>query len=105
MNPSPARRALGPGAARALGPQPRPHSRQQPPWARPAAVPAPPARPDPPQPAQRPAEQAAEAIAALRHVRTPPPPPPRTAARSAAAVTAGRPIPHTACLTVRRLAG
>ncbi|MFG2910871.1 hypothetical protein ACGF13_38225 [Kitasatospora sp. NPDC048286] len=69
-NPSPARRALGPGAARALGPQ-RPHGRQQPPWAAPAAVPDPPARPDPPQPAQRPAEQAADAIAALRHVRVP----------------------------------
>ncbi|WP_043478357.1 hypothetical protein [Kitasatospora sp. MBT66] len=88
-NPSSARRALGPGASRALGPQ-RPRSRQQPPWAGPAAVPDPPARPSAPQAAQRPAEQAVDAIAALRHVRapaavlpqylaaarTPPPPPP-----------------------------
>ncbi|MFB7678320.1 hypothetical protein ACFC26_43695 [Kitasatospora purpeofusca] len=66
-NPSSARRALGPGAARVLGPQ----SRQQPPWAGPAAVPDPPARPDVPQVAQRPAEQAVDAIAALRHVRAP----------------------------------
>ncbi|MFB7668351.1 hypothetical protein ACFC1R_31270 [Kitasatospora sp. NPDC056138] len=69
-NPSSTRRALGPGAARALGPQ-RPPGHPQPPWAGPAAVPDPPARPDAPQPAPRPAEQAVDAIAALRHVRTP----------------------------------
>ncbi|MFF8775267.1 hypothetical protein [Kitasatospora sp. NPDC015120] len=65
--------ALGPGAARALGPQPRPQGRQQPSWAPapPAAVPDHPARPDALQPAPRPAEQAADAIAALRHLRTP----------------------------------
>jgi len=69
-NPSSARRALGPGAAHALGPQ-RPQGRQQPPWAGPAAVPDPPARPAAAQPAPGLAEQAVDAIAGLRHVRTP----------------------------------
>ncbi|MEU8927029.1 hypothetical protein AB0D10_39940 [Kitasatospora sp. NPDC048545] len=64
--PPPARRALGPGAGRALGPQRSP-GRQPPPWSLPALLPDLPDHPD----AQQPAERAVDAIAALRMVRAP----------------------------------